>query len=439
MAESFARLGSMAAPDRKKLGKYEISSEIARGSMGVVYAGFDPFVNRPVALKVALSDALKDPESGARFRELFFNEAHTAGMLRHPNILDVFDAGVDDDVCYIVMELVSGGRTLKDFCKADRLLPLETACDIVFKCAKALDYAHRQGVIHRDVKPSNILMTPDGEIKIADFSIAHLNRPDTSSTLPMGFVGSPRYMSPEQVQEDTLTNQTDLFSLGVIAYELVTGQHPFGGESFSTLIYRVINESPRSMAEFRSDLPAGLEPIVMRALEKDPAKRYSMGFELATDLSRVFHQLETVEEQIPARAKFEYAKGLEFFRGFPDAEIWEVVRAGVWSEVDPGEVVIREGSRDDAFFIILSGRMEVRKGGATIDTLGPGDCFGEIGFVTRGRRSADVIASTATTLLKISATLIEQLTPECQLRFARTFMRILAERLLRTTERLASG
>jgi len=426
----------MSEPDFKKLGKYEISAEIARGSMGIVYEGFDPFVNRQVALKVALSDALKDPDTGARFRELFFNEAHTAGMLRHPNILDVFDAGVDDDVCYIVMELVPGGRTLKDFCRADRLLPLDTAIDIVFKCAKALDYAHRQGVIHRDVKPSNILVTPDNEVKLADFSIAHLNRPDTSATLPMGFVGSPRYMSPEQVQEDNLTNQTDLFSLGVIMYELVTGHHPFGGESFSTLIYRVVNEPPRPMRELRRDLPEGLEDIVLRALEKDPSKRYAMGFELATDLSRVFRHLEQIEEQIPAKAKFDYVKHLEFFRGFPDAEIWEIVRAGVWKDLDPGEVVVREGAVDDAFYIVLAGRVEVTKGGETIDALGPGDCFGEIGYVTRGRRTATVATTTQASLLKVSATLIEQVTIECQLRFARTFMRILADRLIRTTERL---
>ncbi len=169
-----------------------------------------------MAVKVAISDSLKDSDSGQRYRKMFFNEAHTAGMLKHPNIIGILDAGVDQDECYIVMELVEGGNTLKTHCKPENLLPVEQVVEIIFKCAKALDYAHRQGVIHRDIKPTNILLTRDFDIKIGDFSIAHIIGSDTTHTMPMGFVGSPRYMSPEQVQEDAISNQTDLFSLGIV-------------------------------------------------------------------------------------------------------------------------------------------------------------------------------------------------------------------------------
>ncbi len=421
-----------------RLGKYEISGEIGRGSMGIVYAGYDPYIDRPVAVKVALADALKDRESGERFRKMFFNEAHTAGMLRHPNILDIFDAGVDDDKCYIVMELIEHGDTLRTYCKSDNLLPLAQVTEIVFRCAQALDYAHRQGVIHRDIKPSNVLLTRDMTVKIADFSIAHINRTDMSQTMPMGFVGSPRYMSPEQIQEENITGQTDLFSLGVLAYELLTARHPFGGETFSSLIHRVINEDPIPLATFRGDLPPIMERIICKALEKMPERRYRAGLDFASDLSMAFTHLERPQQDVPARQKFEAVKELDFFRGFPDSELWEVVRASVWQSAEPDEVIIREGEVDDAFYILLSGSASVSKLGHSLGALKPGDCFGEMGYVNRIRRTATVRADEPARLMKINATLIEQVTTDCQLRFSKVFLRVLTDRLARANERMVN-
>src|SRR3990170_5234633 len=215
----------------EKLGKYEIKKQIGRGSMGVVYQGYDPFTDSLVAVKVARSEALKNPEAGARYRKMFFNEAHTAGKLKHPNIVEILDAGVDGQSCYIVMELVEYGKTLKQYCTPDNLLPYDQVVQIIFKCAKALDYAHREGVVHRDIKPSNILVTEDKDVKIGDFSIAHLHKQDHTETRPEGMMGSPKYMSPEQLTEEYVTNRSDLFSLGVVMYELLTGRHPFPAEN----------------------------------------------------------------------------------------------------------------------------------------------------------------------------------------------------------------
>lgn len=423
----------------KKLGKYDILAEIGRGSMGIVYRAFDPYINREVAVKVAMAEALKDKDTGERFRKMFFNEAHTAGMLRHPNILDIFDAGVDGDSCYIVMELVANGGTLRPYCRVERLLPLNQAAEIIFKCAKALDYAHRQGVIHRDIKPSNILVTDDMDVKIADFSIAHAVRQDTTQTMPLGFVGSPRYMSPEQVHEDVITNQTDLFSLGIVAYELITGHHPFGGESFSALVHKIVNEDPPPMSNFRTDTPEVLEKIVRRTLEKNPARRYRMGLDIVADLSMAFTHLERPQEDIAITAKFDRVKRLEFFRGFPDAEIWEIIRASVWLEVDVESAVVVEGEVDESFFIIVSGDVNVSKSGQSIGQLHSGDCFGEMGYLSRIKRTATVKADGPVSLIKINATLIEQVSADCQLRFYKVFMKVLIERLSRTTEMVVRG
>ena len=182
------------------LGKYDVIREVGRGSMGVVYLGHDPFAGRDVAIKVALPESLQDKRGGARYRKLFFNEAKVAGKLRHPNIVGVYDAGSGGrNLCYIVMEMIFGGRTLFDHCQPDSLLPIEDVVRIIFKSARALDYAHRQGVIHRDVKPRNILLSEDGEVKLSDFSIALRTQGDATDTQVHGYIGSPLYMSPEQV------------------------------------------------------------------------------------------------------------------------------------------------------------------------------------------------------------------------------------------------
>ncbi len=421
----------------EKLGKYEISHLVGKGSMGVVYEGYDPFSDAPVAVKVALADSLKDKEVGPRYRKMFFNEAHTAGMLKHPNIIDILDAGAEDDNCYIVMELVEGGETLKRYCTSESLLPVEQVIEIIFKCAKALDYAHRQGVIHRDIKPTNILVTGDKDVKIGDFSIAHLMSSDTTNTMPMGFVGSPRYMSPEQVQEDNITNQTDLFSLGIVMYELLTGKHPFLADSFSRLIHKIINEKHPPLKTHRPDIPDILEKIVHHALQKNPEKRYKMGLNMAADLSLAFDYLEKPAQDIGVQEKFNAIQQLEFFSNFPDSEIWEIIRACIWQEFSPGDEIIVEGDIDDSFYIISGGSVDVLKGDKVVGTLHKGDCFGEMAYLSKAERTATIMARDYVSLMKINATLIDQVSVDCQLHFSKVFMHTLVKRLSMTTAMLA--
>ncbi len=428
----------MSAEIPENLGKYQVISEIDRGSMGTVYLGHDPYIDRHVAIKVAHSEQLNDEEGGDRFRKMFFNEAHTAGRLTHPNIIGIYDAGVDGDTCYIVMELVEGGETLKKFCRQDNLLPIEKVVETVFKCAKALDYAHKQGVIHRDIKPTNILVTKDGDVKIGDFSIAHLSKMDSTDTMPMGLVGSPRYMSPEQVSEDYITSQTDLFSLGIVMYELLAGKHPFAAETFSRLVQRILNEDPPAVQQFRTDIPNSLVKILNKALAKSRDDRYQMGMELASELSIAFDALlERPEENISEQEQFQAVKQLDFFEGFPDAEIWEIVRAGKWQDYRDRDEIIVEGELDDSFYIIVKGQVWVQKGGKDLRALMAGDCFGEMGYLAKTKRSATIAATGATSLLKVNSTVISQVSLNCQVRFLKVFLRTLIHRLSVTTEKMS--
>lgn len=424
----------MAQKIPQKLGKYTVKEEISRGSMGIVYLGHDPYIDRPVAIKIALADFLDDPDTGEDFRKMFFNEAHTAGMLTHPNIIGIYDAGVDEDIYYIIMEYIAGGETLKAYTKSAALLSIEKVVEIIFKCAKALDYAHKQGVVHRDIKPSNFLITKDMDVKLGDFSIAHIQKTDSTQSKPAGMMGSPRYMSPEQLTEKYVTNRTDLFSLGVVMYELLTGKHPFSADSFNKLANMIINEDPAPMRDFRSDIPDSLEVIVRKAIQKNVDDRYQMGLDLASDLSKAFESLEGPLEDISIKEQFNSVKNLEFFQGFPDAEIWEIIRASTWHDYQGSDDIIIEGELDDCFYILVSGKVNVMKGGKVIHIMVKGDCFGEMGYLAKTKRTATIIAEESTSLLKINSTVISQVSLNCQVRFLKVFLRTLIHRLSATTE-----
>lgn len=422
------------------LGKFDVIREVGRGSMGTVYLGHDPFADQDIAIKVAHPEQMQDAQLGSRYRKMFFNEAKVAGRLRHHNIVKVFDAGVDNDVCFIIMEYVAGGETLHKHCRGANLLPMEDVVRIAFRCAKALDYAHRKGVIHRDIKPRNILLTEDKDIKIGDFSIALIFEPDATETQVHGYIGSPLYMSPEQVFEESLTSQSDLFSLGVVMYEMIAGKHPFHGESLPGIIQKITEIAHTPIAELRNDVPPVLGHIVDRCLMKKAADRYKTGLDLAADLSLVFSHIKLLDEEVPSREKFMLVKDLRFFIDFSEPETWEVINASGWHIYDPGAKIITEGEIDNSFYVVVSGEAEVRKGTQAVDTLHPGDCFGEMGFISAGKeRTASIVATTALTAMKVRASLIERASLQCQLRFHKVFLTTLVERLSHTTARISSA
>ena len=271
---------SSGAPQR--LGRYMIQRRIGRGAMGAVYLGKDPRINRPVAVKaIPIEKEFEDDElKEARLR--FYREAESAGRLTHPNIITVFDAGEDKGLAYIAMEYVPG-IPLKDFTDPKRLLAPKRALELCAATAEALDYAHNQGVIHRDIKPANLLYNPkDGSLKISDFGVARIT--DNNKTKTGIVLGTPMYMSPEQLAAEDLTGLSDLFSLGVTLYELLVGEVPFRASNIAVLMTKITTEDPAPVSTRRAGIPPSVDAVLAKAMAKQPNERFSCGAEMAIAL-----------------------------------------------------------------------------------------------------------------------------------------------------------
>ena len=273
----------MKTRTQESLGRYQIEAEIGRGAMGVVYRARDPKIDRLVAIKT-ISLAGQEPQDEQEYRERFLQEARAAGRLSHPGIVTIYDAGEDPETHepYLVMEYISGQPLNKILPGPDRKLPVETALHFALEIAEALDYAHSQGVIHRDIKPANILLTDEGHAKIADFGVARLNH--TLATHTGEIFGSPAYMAPEQLMRGHADARSDLFSVGVMLYSMITGFRPFQGNSAETVCFKVMNVEPVPVTSFQTEVHPGLDRIVSRAIAKDPDERYQSGAELARDI-----------------------------------------------------------------------------------------------------------------------------------------------------------
>jgi eukaryotic-like serine/threonine-protein kinase len=414
-----------AVPER--IGKYVVINEVGRGSTGSVYLSHDPYYGRDVAIKVY---NLEPGASGTRAdnaRKMFFAEAHLVGMLQHPNILPIYDASEENGYCYVVTEHVHGARTLAAYCRKDQLLPIDDVVQIVYKCARALHYAHSRGVIHRDIKPSNIMLTQDGEVRIIDFGIALVAGAEIS--LIEGIAGSPSYMSPEQVQGCELTNRSDLYSLGAVMYEMLTGARPFRATNLQKLLHRVVYATPPPLHTLRPEIPEVLESAVATAMQKNPERRHRSGAEFAAELTRVHQRLREHNDRIDQRERFGVLRRLRFFHDFSHEEIHEVLRASAWQEYADGEEIVKEGDLVDRFYIVVLGECSIERGGVRVGGFAAGDCFGESSYVAGARRSATIRSVGTVTTLKVSAALLEQASASSQLKFNRVFLRNLITRL----------
>lgn len=280
-----------AGAEKPRLGRFEVERELGKGAMGIVYQGRDPKIGRVVAIKtMALAQEFEGDEL-ADVKERFFREAQTAGRLAHPNIVTIYDAGEEHDLAFIAMEFLKG-RDMAEFTKPDALLPLPRVLSIGARVAEALAYAHRNNVVHRDVKPANIMYERDSDtVKVTDFGIARIT--DSSRTKTGMVLGTPSYMSPEQLSGQKVDGKSDLFSLGVMIYQLACGQLPFRGDSMAQLMFRIANEEPADLSTVRADVPACLTSLLRTALAKQPDQRFASGDEMAQALRACLATLES--------------------------------------------------------------------------------------------------------------------------------------------------
>jgi serine/threonine protein kinase len=427
-----------SSPAVEQIGKYRVLGELGRGATGAVYLAEDSFNNRSVAIKVMFPEVLKDAQDGAMYRSMFLNEASLAGKIMHPHIVAIYDAVVEEGMSYIVMEYVEGG-TLEKYCKPDNLLDPQTVAEIVFKCVRALAFANTQGLIHRDVKPGNILYKSGSDIKVGDFGAA-LNR--VSDKTQVAAVGSPLYMAPEILTGAKATVQSDIYALGMVMYMLLSGRAPFEASNAASLAYQIVNHDPEPPSRFRPDLSAPMEDIVKQAMSKDIARRYQSWEDFGKDLAALWQGEQSPQQdksEVSDTEQFSLLKTLSFFRDFPENELWEVLRISKWRPFPIETVLISEGDVGDSFFILASGTVRVTRGKRLLNVLGVGDCFGEMSYLAKrdGPRSASITTATACIVIKVRAAELSSASPSCRRLFDRKFLETLVSRLETANQQLA--
>lgn len=424
----------------ERVGDYRLIDEVGRGATAVVYLAESPYHAEPVALKlVRFEDRAKDEAKwNRRLLKLLKAEKAVASRLDHPNIIRIYDAVVEEAHAYVVMEYFPGG-TLERYCSFENMLPVQRVVGIVFKCCMALDYAFRQGIVHRDIKPGNILVDDHDNVKITDFGLAlNVNKKSESdSTFIMG-VGSPAYMSPEQIKGYPLNQKTDLYSLGVVLFHLLTGRLPFRAKNPAQLIYKIINADPPLVCQLNGDLPERMDEVVRRALEKDLYSRYKNGAEFAKDLAAVRYKLVDDTYRPPDTSRYSILRKLAFFTEFDDPEVWEILRISTWRTADADTVLVREGDTDQRFGIILKGRVEVSVEGRRVTELGEGEVFGELAYLNAQQKHMGCVVSiTPVTFLEVHPAALGLATEEIQDRMRRELMTRVAARLAAASRELA--
>jgi serine/threonine protein kinase len=310
--------------DTKKLGRYEIVGELGKGAMGVVYCARDPLLDRTVAIKTVNMELAQDEMT--EYEARFYQEAKAAGGLNHPNIVIIYDIGKTGNIAYMAMELLQG-KELKTLLAGGGQLPVPFALDVAAQVAEGLAYAHEHGIVHRDIKPANIMIVRSELVKITDFGIARMRSANVQTQVGI-VLGSPRYMSPEQVAGKRAESRSDVFSLGIILYEMVTGKPPFNGEDVTSVMFQILNFVPPPPSTVNSEVPEMLDLIVAKALAKTPADRYATSRELAADLRECQKRIQIAEATATTSTSTTAKRVVTTFN--PDSA------AGLLSEAAPG-------------------------------------------------------------------------------------------------------
>ena len=425
----------MSAPLPTTIGKYRIVKELGRGASSTVYLGEDEFNQRHVAIKQIHAHLLKNPEANASYRKGLLREAKIAGRLRHPHVVHLLDFDGDADRPYLVLEYVSGS-SLSAYTTADKLLPVSQVLDIVYKCCSALDHAHLRGLVHRDVKPANVMLQLDGSIKVADFGTAFSTTGD--GTTQRGLAGSPLYIAPELIRGEQPSHKSDMFSLGVMLYELLTGRQPFLADTEFAVLYKIGNEEPPPPSSLRTDLPDALDKLIAKAMAKKPEDRPAEWPEFADALLNVSKNLPKSPSKDRASERYVQMRVLPFFAGFTDAALWETLRLGRLREFAAGATLMEEDTKGESFLVLLEGRVKVQRQGAHLMTVESGTTLGEMCLLQPDNpvRSATAIAETAGVAVEIRGDALKRASDDLQMLFDKAFIRLMVNRLIAANKQL---
>ena len=418
----------------KKIGKYQVIADLGRGYTGIVYQAHDAFAKRDVAIKVFTENRYAHDIEHANFDQLFTIATAISSKINHPHIVSTFDAHRDNGLNYVVMELVQG-HSLQNHVDMGMLLPMHQVIQASFKCCLALNFANSEGIIHQDIKPSNIMLTIDNDVKIIDFGTAVMTHLDDMQDLHL-----LAYAAPERLVGKPLTFQSDIYSLGATMFKLLTGKLPFAAEDSFSYSDKVLHDEPVNIRTLRPEVSEALANVVHKALQKSPAKRYAAWIDMATDLAGCEMLVESETRLIADSDKFNDLKKLAFFVGFSDIELWEVIRISEWAKFLTGRTLVKEGDFGASFFVLIKGRVSVSISSKIIATLDKGDCFGEMAYIDKANaeRSASVVSMMPVMLMKIKSAVLEQASQSLQVRFNRAFLKLLVQRLAQANLALAS-
>jgi serine/threonine protein kinase len=437
-----AATGSLSQP--AAIGKYKVLRKLGEGATSEVFLCHDAFGDREVAIKRVRHRLPDDTQEGRYFERFFAAEAALVGQLKHPNIVQIHDAVPGPVAPYLVMEYVPG-TTLRPFCRADQLLSLELVVEIGFKCAMALGYVYARGLIHRDVKPANLLAVVEGgtivDVKITDFgSVLQLD----SERTQVYRVGSLAYMAPEQLDGATLDARADMYALGAVLYHLIAGHPPFEAPTQPALMHQIYHQAPASLVGQRAGVNGVVDAVIQRALAKDPEHRYRDWDEFAQALSALVTQHHVPRGELQGvldSERFNLLRQLDFFAAFGDVELWEVVHRAKWQRHDVGHHLYRKGEEGRTFHIIARGALEIFRDGSKVAQLGAGTSVGEMAYLAPSpdlrKHSTDVVITAPATTISFTPDTLAQLSPGCRHQFDEAFIRVLVRRLHAAHEALA--
>jgi serine/threonine protein kinase len=426
----------------ERIGKYRVLDQIGAGATSEVFLCRDDFQGRTVAIK-RLKPALPG-DSPHSDTHSFAAEAALVGRLNHPYVVKLFDAVDDPTGPYLVMEYVAGS-TLRPHCRSDQLLPLEQIMELTFKCAMALNYVYRQGLIHRDVKPANLLtVVKNGaitDVKISDFgSVLNLSAEATQ----VHRVGSLAYMSPEQLDGTELDCRADMYSLAAVMYHLIAGRPPFDAQVQSAMMHQIFHATPPPLTSLRQGLSPAVDEFIQRALSKDPNDRYGNWEHFAHSLTQLVAKQAVPRSPMQGMLeseRFNLLRKLDFFSKFGDVELWEVVHRAKWERFPVGHALYKKGEEGRTFHIIAAGDVEVFRDGKKVAQLGTGTSVGEMAYLAPNpelrRHSTDVIVTEPATTISFTPETLAQVNPTCRHLFDEAFIRVLVRRLHAAHEALA--